>query len=95
MANLFFGAVTSSGTVQKDGPTISDADMTRFTDWVWGAYPQFEPDGTTLKPKTDANIAQSVKDWGDALWRGTKANVLRHERLEAARTASDAIDDLG
>jgi hypothetical protein len=94
MAKLFFGAEAVTGTVTQDGPTLSDPNMDRFLDWVWYAYPQFQPDGVTPKPKTNANVADAIRDWGLGLWRGTKANVLRWERDEAAQAARDAIGDL-
>ena len=94
MANLTWTVVNSVGTITQDSPTFSDENMTRFTDWCWYAYPQYEVDGVTLKTKNNANIAQAVRDWMTAQYEGTKANVLRWERLEAAQAASDAVADL-
>ena len=99
MAKLSWSAVTVDGTVTQDGPTISDAQMDRFLDWVWYAYPQFDldvEDGETPipLPRNNANTAKAVRDWADAQWRGTKANVLRHERNEVAEAARDAILDI-
>ena len=85
--------VTSVGTATTT-KTLNDANMARFTDWAWGAYPQFEPDGTTLKPKNNANVAAAVADYHEGIWQGTKANVLRQERQDAAKAASDAVPDL-
>ncbi len=94
MANLFFGVVTNAGTVTHDTPTISTADIDRFADYVWAHYPQLNPDGTP-KPKTNANLADAFRNWAEALWSGTQANILRHEKVAAAKAASDGVGDWG
>ena len=93
MAEFTQELVTTAGTVTTTRD-LSNANMLRFTDWVWVAYPQYEVDEVTLKPKTNANLADSVRDYHEAIWQGTKANVLRQERLDAAKTASDGVPDL-
>ena len=93
MADFIQTLITTAGTVTTT-KTLSDANMLRFTDWAWVAYPQFEPDGETPKPKNNANVALSVADYHEGIWKGTKANVLRQERLDAAKAASDAVLDL-
>lgn len=93
MAKISWIVETSAGTVTHESPTISNAQMQRFLDWVWSAYPQTEPDDSPSE-KTSATVAVAVTEWAQAQWRGTKANILRHERLEAAQAASDAVSDL-
>ncbi len=95
MANLFFGVVTSAGTVVHDTPELSNADADRFADYVWSAYPQIENDGTTPKPRNNANLANAFRAWASALWAGTQANILRYERTEAERVARDGIGGWG
>ncbi len=87
MAKLFFGVMTGAGTVTHDTPELSTVDMDRFADYVWSAYPQFEDDGTTPKARTNANLADAFRGWASALWSGTQANILRHERSKAERAA--------
>jgi hypothetical protein len=94
MANLTWGLRSTPGDVDKDGPTISDANMVRFIDWMWYAYPQIDntdPENPVPKPRTPANEADAFRDWATAQWQGTKANVLRWERLEAAQEAAGDV----
>ena len=98
MAKLIWAIESAAGTVAKDGPVISDTNMDRFIDWIWYAYPQIDnsdPDNPVPKPRTPANEAQAFRDWADSQWLGTKANVIRWEKLEAAQAASDGVPDLG
>ncbi len=94
MAKIVFTVETSSGTVNFSGPIISDAKMIRFTDWCWYAFPQLNPDGSP-KPKTNATVANAVKDWARGLWKGTVANVRRHESDKAEQAARDGVSDIG
>jgi len=94
MADIKWTVTTSAGVVENSSPTLSDANMTRFIDWAWYAYPQFQADGTTPKPRNLANEAAAVREWMEAQWQGTKANVIRWEENEAAQAARDAIADL-
>ncbi len=102
MSKLFFGVVTSAGTVTHDTPELSNADADRFADYVWSAYPQFENDGTTPKARTNANLADAFRAWASAfrawasaLWAGTQANILGYERVEAERVARAGIGGWG
>ena len=95
MANLTWTVVTAAGTITQDSPTLTDPNMTRFTDWAWVHYPQYEADGVTLKTKNNTNLAAAVRDWMTSQWNGTKANVLRYEQVAAAQAASDAVTDIG
>lgn len=93
MAKLTFTLTTAAGTVTQDSPKLTDQQMARFTDWLWTAYPQINPDGTT-KTKNAANQAQAFRDWSQALWRGTKASVANAERDAAANAARNAVQDV-
>lgn len=44
MANISFSIASAVGNVTRDGPTTSDAQMTRFLDYIWDAYPQLNAD---------------------------------------------------
>jgi hypothetical protein len=65
-------------TVDHASQTYSDANGQRFSDYIWASYPQLDVDGNPL-PDTPANRAQAFRDWADAIYAGTKANVLRWE----------------
>ena len=93
MAKLTWTIETAAGTVSKDGPVIADEDMDRFLDWIWVAYPQFEIDGVTPKPRNSANDAAAFRDWADFQWAFNKERVLNHEQNAAAQIARDAISD--
>ena len=93
MAEFIQSIVSTVGTVTTT-KTINDANMLRFTNWVWSAYPQFEADGKTLKAKTNGNVGDAIADYHEKIWQGTKANVLRYERELAAKTAADEVPDL-
>ena len=95
MAKLSWTIEAASGTVTEDSPTLSDANMDRFLDWIWYAYPQMdEADPPAPLPRNPANEAQAFRDWANAQWQGTKANVLRWEKTEAAQSASDGVPDI-
>lgn len=94
MAKLTWTITTSAGSVSQDGPVISEANMTRFRDWLWAWYPQYEADGETLKTRNAANEAQAFRDWADAQWEAAKNKVLHWERQAAEQTARDAVTDI-
>ncbi len=85
---------TNAGTVTQDF-VLSTPDMIRFTDWAWVTYPQYEPDGVTLKPKSNANVGDAVKDWMTGLANGTAANVENHERNAVAQIARAGVGVFG
>lgn len=94
MAQLSWSIQTSAGTTTFNGPTISDANMDRFLDWVWDAYPQYvDPDATpkVLKTKNNANLAAAYRDWAQGQWRGLVDQVKRFEDEPAAKSAKDKI----
>ena len=93
-ANFTWEVTTAAGTVSQDSPTISDANMDRFLDYVWVVYPQYEADGVTLKPKTNGNLAASVRDWMSFQWQDTKRTVIQWEKSRDAQVAIDAVTDI-
>lgn len=94
MANITWKVTTSAGAVEKSSPELSDTNMTRFIDWVWEHYPQYQADGETLKTRNLANEAAAVNDWIDREWNKTKNTVLRWERKKAEQVASESVTDL-
>ncbi len=93
MAKITWTVETSAGTVTHDGPTVSDAQMQRFLDWVWATERQLDPDGTQ-KPRNAANVVASLLDWGRAQWIDTKADVLKFERRAASQVAFNSVADI-
>ena len=79
MVNFTLSYIADAGTVTQDSKIYSEANGQRFLDWIWVAYPQYEADGVTLKPRTQANEVQAFRDFADGFYAGTKANVLREE----------------
>jgi hypothetical protein len=92
-AEISWSVETSAGTVTQTSPTLSDPQMDRFINWVLYAYPQVDGNGDPL-PVTNAVKAAAVRDWMTAQWHGTKTNVLRWEKQEAAQAARDGVADL-
>lgn len=90
MAKLTFSITSAIGNLAVDSPTLTDAQMTKFLDFIWDAYPQLNPDGSR-KTRNNANLAQAFRDFSAALWEGTRANVLSYEREKAAAAARDAV----
>ena len=79
MARLTWTIETTAGTVAQDGPTISDANMDRFLDWLNVLFPQLDVNGNPL-PRTPARDAQSFRDWVTVQeWPDTRDTVLRWE----------------
>lgn len=93
MAKLTWTITTTAGTVARDGPEISEANMQRFRDWLWLKFPQLDEEGNPLA-RTPANEAQAFRDWADVQWQVTKRNVLDHERQVAAQAAQDGVEDI-
>lgn len=94
MANYAIQFVATAGTVSSTGPTLDASQEQKFLDWVWDAYPQYEADGETPKAKTNANIADSIRDMHAAIWRGIVNNVKRHDEIAAAQAAKDGVTEL-
>lgn len=82
-----------ANSVTQSSASYSDANGQRFSDWIWAAYPQVDENGDPL-PDTQANRAQSFRDFADAMFGGIKANVLRYERQQAAAAASSGVGDI-
>ena len=81
-------------TISQLSPSYSDANGTRFSDWLWSAYPQVDENGDPL-PDTNANRAQAFRDFASAIFEATKANVLRHEKQAAKEAAEAGVPDIG
>ena len=93
MAKLSWTIESTAGTVKKDGPTISDANVARFVDWLYEHHPPLGTDGKPL-PRTAAREAQAFRNWADEQWLRTKKAVLGWERRTAVEAASDAVGDI-
>jgi hypothetical protein len=93
MAKLSFSIASAIGNVTVDSPVLTDAQMTRFLDYIWDAYPQLNVDGTA-KARTNANLAQAYRDWAGAIWNGTKANVLAADKGKARRAAEAGVAEI-
>ena len=88
MAKLTWTIETTAGTVAQDGPTISDANMGRFLDWLNVWFPALDGSGNPL-PRTPARDAQSFREWADQEWQDTKDTVLRWEDELAHQAVPD------
>lgn len=94
MARLSWTVTTTAGTVTHNGPEISEANMTRFRDWLWANFPlPMNPDGTA-KTRNAANEAQAFREWADRQWQATKADVVNWDGGKAAEVARNAVGDL-
>jgi len=93
MAKLTWTITIAAGSVTQDGPDISEANMTRFRDWLWAWFPQVNPDGSS-KPRNAANEAQAFRDWAGGQWQAAKQDVLNWEREAAAQAARDGVGDI-
>lgn len=82
MANLRFTFIATSGTVNQNGPNITAPQEALFIDWLWAQYAPTDtvegsPTFGQVLPRNTANEAQAFRNYADALWRGTRANVIR------------------
>lgn len=84
---------TDNGTVTHD-VVLTDAQMTKFTDWVWVMRPQRLPNGTPA-PKTVANVTTAVEQWAAGEAQALKDAVRNAEGEIAARAAIAAAVGLG
>ena len=82
-----------ANTVSQLSNSYSDANGQRFSDYLWGAYPQLDENGDPL-PDTNANRAQAFRDFADAIFEATKQNVLRHEKQAAKAAAEAGVGDI-
>lgn len=88
-ASSFFNIEFTLGAQTTNHPslTYSDANGQRFSDYIWANYPQLDVDGNPL-PDTPANRNAAFQDWADAIYAGTKANVLRWEDQQLKEAVS-------
>jgi len=93
MPKLTWTIETTAGTVAKDGPTISDANVARFVDWLYEFHPPLDAAGNPLN-RTVAREAQAFRNWADEQWLQTKKTVLQWERQAAAEAAAEAVEDV-
>ncbi len=94
MAKLSWGIEASIGSRTTDGPTVSDANMDRFLDYLWFSFPQWvDPNDESqgLKPRNAANLAAAFDEWQQAQWTQVVADVKSWEKATAAQAAADAI----
>ena len=94
MANMVIQFNATAGTVTSNGPELTAGEEQRYLDWVWEAYPQYEADGVTLKAKTNANVANAIRDHHRGLWRGIVAQVVRRDEIVAEAAAKAGVSGL-
>lgn len=85
MANLRFTFVATSGTVTQNAPDLTALQESLFIHWLWDTYAPTGAGGQTLT-RNAANEAAAFRNYANALWRGTRANVIRwkHDLDKAA-----------
>lgn len=96
MARIYIGLdndAAQNTEVELSG--FNDAALTRFLDWVWSVYPQYEADGVTEKPKNQANRNAAFQQWANGFFASTKAQVKSYETQTSAavQAAKDAIGE--
>ncbi len=94
MATITMQINTGQGTVTRNR-TVSGAHLVRMLTAYKGLLGQVPvdpqlPDGA----KRDMTDEECILAWADGTLAGTKANVLRWERDQAAVTASNAITEI-
>ena len=94
MVNFDLSYTTDAGVITQPSNTYSEANGQRFVDWIWDVYPQYEVDGVTLKPRTQANEVQAYRDFADDFYKNTKDKVVYHEQRVAARDAAGNVPPL-
>ncbi len=97
MATITMQINTGQGTVTRNR-TVSGAHLVRMLTAYKGLLGQV-PSGpadpeTGIVPMRDMTDEECILAWADGLMAGTKANVLRWERDQAAVTASNAITEI-
>jgi len=91
MAKLSWTIAITAGTVIKDGPAISDANMARFVDWLWAHHPPLDASGDPL-PRTVAREAQAFRNWADEQWLVTKKTVMGWEDAATRQALPSPVD---
>ncbi len=92
MTKISWIVETASGTVTHD-VVLTDAQMTRFTSWVWDMRPQRNQDGTP-KPKNVANVTTAVEQWAAGEEQQLRDDVKNHEGNALAETGRDGATGL-
>jgi hypothetical protein len=96
MVDLTLTLVATGGTIDHT-KTGSAETETRYLDWIWYSYPQYDvtdPENPVPKPDTPANRADAWREWAAVTLDSTWQNVKRWEQLEAARDAAGNVGDL-
>jgi hypothetical protein len=94
MVNFDLSYTTDAGAISQPSKIYSEPNGQRVVDWIWVTFRQYEADGVTLKPRTQANEVQSFRDFADDFYADTKRKVLRSEEIEAAETAIGNVPPL-
>lgn len=92
-ATLEWTVNTSAGSVTYTAPAVSDANMDRFIDFLWGNYAPTDPTTGETLPRTAGNEATAFRAWAAANWNGVKRNVLEYERQNNADVARNAVPE--
>jgi hypothetical protein len=96
MAKLTIQLETLAGTATYTGPEVTEANMDRFVEYLWGRYAPFDdvPPGGFIKPRSPATEIEAFQNWGGRLWITLKDLVKKAERKTAQDAANAAIVDL-
>lgn len=93
MANLRFTFVSTAGTVNHNAPTITVQQEDLFIDWLWAQYAPLDEFNVPVTRNT-ANEAAAFRNYANALWRGTRANVIRWKHdLDRAAVAAPQLPE--
>jgi hypothetical protein len=92
-AGLEWTVNSTSGSVTYTAPTVSDAEMDRFLDYLWDNFAPVDENGDQLV-RNNANQATAFRTWAAANWQNTKRTVVDYERQRDADVARDAVTDI-
>ena len=90
MATITIQVVASGNTVGRT-KTISGPHLVRFIAAYKAILGQVDNGSGGFRDMTDD---ETVLAWADGLLAGTKQNILSHEKVAAAATASAAVTDI-
>lgn len=92
-ADLEWTINAASGSVTFTSPAVTDTQMDRFLDFLWGNYAPVDENGDVLT-RTNANEAAAFRAWSAANWQAVKRDVVQYEQGVAADTARGAVTDI-
>jgi hypothetical protein len=75
--------------VSYTSPTITDANMDRFIDYLWDAFPPLDGNNDPL-PRNTANEAAAYQLWAAEQWKRLKSKVKHYEYI----LARDSVPDM-